>query len=613
MISSDQLAKLEERLDKLEEFKDTVIGRGIFQSEIANTDRIQILSNKALKTPVIDDFTNATHAHSGTSAGGAIAPAIEPWVDVRAYSTLALANTAAYDNGKTLLITKECILPANTTLTAAVKVIKGGSFTKASTYTLTINGSFEPGLYQVFSGFSAGDVTFGNGAIKEARPEWWLTNTTPGTTDMITAIQSAVDSFKLTKLGQTEYGISSAISLGWNKKLIGEGRFVSILKALTNSQTMIELVSGTGGASYPGTNVEISNLGLKGNSKTAITAITGINACEVYFHNLYFEDVTYTFDLDRGWAITIRDVLNAQLDGGLATGKARFYDSTGSAYLQHLLIDGYIVQTRGSALGPVLLLRRVAPASIKNFNSNGLGVIGIQIDDDSQGIRVSNSMILAPTKGIYVDANGGNSPVFLTFIGVDIDQPSDNAYQFSSGNNHHVIGGSITNGGGNAITIGTPYVSIDGLEIDTFAGNGIVAAAGIGNFSIKNNRIYHITSTAIVVSVGASNYYSISNNDVSHGNGGTIVDGGTGSNKNIKNNLGYNPVGNVAPALPASTVAYTNAYGQDCQVTIYGGTVTAIGVNGTITGLTNGTFLVPAGETISITYSSAPAWTWTRN
>ena len=96
-----------------------------------------------------------------------------PWVDVRAYDTLVSANTAAYNAGLTLLITKECILAANTTLTAAVKVIKGGSFKKASTYTLTINGPFEAGLYQVFSEFSAGDVTFGPGTIEGVSPEWW--------------------------------------------------------------------------------------------------------------------------------------------------------------------------------------------------------------------------------------------------------------------------------------------------------------------------------------------------------------------------------------------------------------------------------------------------------
>ena len=96
-----------------------------------------------------------------------------PWIDSRSYTTLALANTAAVTASKTLLITQNYTLTGANTLTAAVIVVKGGSFTHSAGSTLTINGSFESGLYQVFSGFDAGDVTFGAGSVKEVYPEWW--------------------------------------------------------------------------------------------------------------------------------------------------------------------------------------------------------------------------------------------------------------------------------------------------------------------------------------------------------------------------------------------------------------------------------------------------------
>jgi hypothetical protein len=44
------------------------------------------------------------------------------------------------------------------------------------------------------------------------------------------------------------------------------------------------------------------------------------------------------------------------------------------------------------------------------------------------------------------------------------------------------------------------------------------------------------------------------------------------------------------------------------SVTITGGTVTVIAVNGVVTGLTTGTFTIPPGGSITVTYSVAPTF-----
>lgn len=67
------------------------------------------------------------------------------------------------------------------------------------------------------------------------------------------------------------------------------------------------------------------------------------------------------------------------------------------------------------------------------------------------------------------------------------------------------------------------------------------------------------------------------------------------------------------PAVPASTVAYTNTSGQTALVTFTGGTVTSINVpaGGTqVATATNFTATVAAGQTISVTYSVVPVWYW---
>lgn len=70
----------------------------------------------------------------------------------------------------------------------------------------------------------------------------------------------------------------------------------------------------------------------------------------------------------------------------------------------------------------------------------------------------------------------------------------------------------------------------------------------------------------------------------------------------------------AAPAVPASGTPQTNTTGADVAVTVTGGTVTAIAVNGVavLSGVSLGgsVVAVPAGGTITLTYSSAPTWTW---
>ena len=64
------------------------------------------------------------------------------------------------------------------------------------------------------------------------------------------------------------------------------------------------------------------------------------------------------------------------------------------------------------------------------------------------------------------------------------------------------------------------------------------------------------------------------------------------------------------PAVPASTVAVQNTNSYPVSVVISGGTITAVVVNGITVGTAAGTYLVPSGGAISITYSVAPTWVW---
>ncbi len=92
-------------------------------------------------------------------------------------------------------------------------------------------------------------------------------------------------------------------------------------------------------------------------------------------------------------------------------------------------------------------------------------------------------------------------------------------------------------------------------------------------------------------------------------NAAPLVRGGNNI-KIVSNNQMSAPGAKTAPGIPATTVAFQNPFWRDCAVTVTGGTVTAVAVAGTTTGITSGTVIVPSGKTITLTYSSAPTWVW---
>lgn len=67
----------------------------------------------------------------------------------------------------------------------------------------------------------------------------------------------------------------------------------------------------------------------------------------------------------------------------------------------------------------------------------------------------------------------------------------------------------------------------------------------------------------------------------------------------------------TAPTVPASGTPLTNPFWRQAEVTVTGGTVTQIAVDGANRLVTSGTVTVPAGRTVTLTYSVAPTWSWT--
>jgi hypothetical protein len=81
----------------------------------------------------------------------------------------------------------------------------------------------------------------------------------------------------------------------------------------------------------------------------------------------------------------------------------------------------------------------------------------------------------------------------------------------------------------------------------------------------------------------------------------------------FRNCPGINPRGELGPdtpAVPASGTPVTNDTGFDVVVYLSGGAAAPSAAAGADTGLTAGSFRLPARQTITVTYTVAPTWRW---
>ncbi len=225
---------------------------------------------------------------------------------------------------------------------------------------LTINGSFDHGSSKCFDWTGTGSVSFGAGAVKEVYPEWWGENTTPGTTEMTTAIQSAIDSLPILNggglvkfLAQLYYSDSLTLKYNVNMEGIAPQNFSTTAPPLTSS---IKLKAG---ATAPLITTDNVNGGTPGNSAIGVGAKRYQNSTikNIYFDGNLANQTSFDADIIRSfqsWNVTIQGCLFRAvkgfairiLDGNLHNILDNFLVST-SLYIE-TLADSLI---RGNQIG----------------------------------------------------------------------------------------------------------------------------------------------------------------------------------------------------------------------------------------------------------------------
>jgi hypothetical protein len=457
------------------------------------------------------------------------------------------------------------------------KVSRSGDF---MTGTLTLQGT--PPL-AVPSGGAAGKVltSDGSGNASWESPSGssgtdWLSIVTygavsGGVTDCTTAIQAALTAAATS--GATVYVpagiflVSAALTMPAGITLMGDGNGESVIK-LKASTAVTEILGITANQfNYSATIRDLQILGNQANSATATHGIYLFAPSDCIIQRVRITGVSgnaITLDGSGTYLGTATKVLDsfARTCGGKGLNITQYATDT--------LVEGCDF---GSCGGPAYYTAAIQAAFV---GSIGWGSdVGLSCDTTSGEIWVS---------GCRFDQN--------LYYGIWILCPNVTISSTFAYDNSVGTGGTQP-----------------GILLDSGSANVVISGCrSVGGLNGGAQQSYGLTLNS-----GRTGPATVTGCDFSgNGTAGVNVVAAYAGDRIAESN-GYNPAGVLGPpSVPSSTVALANPYPVSCTVYIHGGTVTVISVSGSATGLaaTPAMVRVPAGATITMTYSAAPAWTW---
>lgn len=403
-----------------------------------------------------------------------------------------------------------------------------------------------------------------------------------GTTDDTAAIQAAVTAAGTSKLcffPAGTYIISSPINLVSGGSYIGTG-WTSVIKQQNNAnQTrLVQWPSGTN------TNCLMADIMIDGNraNNTSVTCF-GLYAFALQYSN--FRNVRVQQVNGDAW----------RLDG--ASGG--FANTTSTVHLEDCW-------AYGNANNGAVFTSFAADVHVHggDYGFNGASAITLQAGSCS----IRDAALWGTTGGVGLLVGGQSNQITNCNI---------------EGNSQHGV----------AVNQFGSYTLITGCKIyaNSTAGNGLYDGISVNGISgtpttgvvIENNFIYPNlfiggTTQAHAINFGAFHQQctAIGNNVGFAGAQATwspsnAVINGFGQSDYVASNPGFNPVGFLSgPSVGASGIATINPWGVPATIYVNSGTVTDVAVNGNSTGLTTGMFRLGPSQSITLTYSVAPAWVW---
>ena len=391
-----------------------------------------------------------------------------------------------------------------------------------------------------------------------------------GGTDDTVAVQAAINAASAAGGGQiffpTGTYVVGTLTLPTNVHLCGAGRDIAslLLKAGTNS----DLILGTNFGSLTGTNGtggvygwSVRNLTLDGNKANNSYGF----GVRVYGYGFTITDVI------------VRNFAQAGIYTEWSTSASAPFPDSMEAFFTNLKVhdcyDGIVFN------GP-------HDSAFTQVISWGHSNYGIHVQQGSASVLFTNCHVWG-TGSIAWYLEGESH--LVNCVGEGTGGASSQPQVFIGHNDTSVIGGVFyaSSTGKIGFTIGdATHTSLAGIYIRT--------------------KVLNCTSGAVWLNQDAGN------NDIEAlvYNCTTLYGGTVNSGTRLRLDQAGNLGNMTAPAVPASGTVTTNTTGVPVTVYINGGTVTAISVNGSATGVAGGAVRVPSAGTITLTYSVAPTWQW---
>lgn len=451
-----------------------------------------------------------------------------------------------------------------------------------------------------------------------------------GATNDAAAFQAAIDYCEAQGGGTVfaprgRYMIGSALTMKRKVGVEGAGIDATILQPTFSGVLFsIDLTYLTPVAGFPDASVYWRKFTIDCVAQTGVSGIKMVQCRFSEISEIKFRGCVENIHIDRGRKHSIHTIYS-EGTATLKVGSITLTSTNTSDYVFETHVrDVHFHNNYTTGTQPVLIyIRRGALVLVSDvtlndgWQGNVTAAVGIILENDCQGCKVSNAVLAAVSDGVRLQVGSGPSiaPSYCNLFNVDIDQARSSAVNMAGAAYCTFVGCKFSSSGvmptitAVVVSGGAGNNQFIGCHVDNYNGAGGTAFDFTG---VTGNRVQDciISNCTNGVQIGASTTTQAIIGCLFAAVTNRITGLPAQSGNVIKNNSGHRLTTNLSPAMAASAAVTTNNTGYACTVHITGGTVTIISVNGIFTGLTSGTVRLEPGDTIAITYSVAPSWIW---